>query len=79
MINPHISMLPHITMRELVDRESPVEVRYKVLLLLHDLFLGPQLVVKGVSLLLSEPVWHLGVAHVVHFHFSGHDAEISTN
>jgi hypothetical protein len=72
-------MLPNITVRVLSHLNIPDEVWREVLLLFLNLLFGPQLVIEGVPFLFLKPVGHLGIAHMLHFHFSGHDAEISTS
>ena len=75
MVDPGVSMLPHITMGVLVEGKSPLKVGDKVLLLLHDFRFGSQLVIEGVPLLFLKPIWDLVIAHVAYFHFPGHSSE----
>ena len=75
MVDTGIAMLPHISVRILVESETPFEIRHEVLLFLHNLGLRSQFVIEWITLLLLEPIWDLVVSHVLYFHFARHCPE----
>ena len=52
MVDTGIAMLPHISVRILVESETPFEIRHEVLLFLHNLGLRSQFVIEWITLLL---------------------------
>ena len=65
VVDSSLSMLSLVTCRVLRELQVPVEIGWEVFLLLLYFGLGSKWVVEWITMLFLEPVWHLGVLHVL--------------